>query len=241
MPGHSGAAASSPTQGVPPAARGARSVAATLGGLAAFSVLFVVVDQLYVGFVDTRFPPVGSSAALATLYGVVSRLHLIVPLTVVVVWRHRELGFHVGRIREHAWLLIVLLLANCGIVGGYLLAAGATPYSGTEWLVTEVVTVPLVEETMWRGLVFATVLGALRRAEPEARAVTLAVWASGIAFGLAHAANALVGLPVDFVAVQVLNATVWGVVYGYTRAVTDSIYPPIALHAGMNLVVVLLS
>lgn len=220
---------------------GTRSVVLTLVGLAGFSILFVVLDQLYVGFVDARFPPVGTSPALATLYGVVSRLHLIVPLTVVAVWRPRVLGLQTGRSREHRRLLIVLLLANCGIVGGYLLLAGATPYSGTEWLVTEVVTVPLVEETMWRGLVFAALLAALRRGGPEARSVTVAIWAGGIAFGLAHAANALVGLPIEFVAVQVLNATVWGVVYGYARAVTDSLYPPMALHAAMNLVVVLLS
>jgi membrane protease YdiL (CAAX protease family) len=40
--------------------------------------------------------------------------------------------------------------------------------------------------------------------------------------------------------VQVLNAGVWGIVYGYARALTDSIYPPMLLHAAMNLVVVLL-
>ncbi|MGA8047472.1 MAG: CPBP family intramembrane glutamic endopeptidase [Dermatophilaceae bacterium] len=241
MPEHSGAAASPHMPGAAPVTGGARSVAVILVGLATFSVLFVVIDQLYVGFVDAHFPPVGTSAALATLYGLVSRLHLIVPLTVVALWRPRELGFQVGRIREHRRLLTVFLLANCGIVGGYLLLAGPTPYGGTEWLVTEVVTVPLVEETAWRGLVFAALLAALRRSGPEARAVTISVWASGIAFGLAHAANALVGLPVEFVAVQVLNAAVWGVVYGYARAVSDSIYPPIALHAAMNLVVVLLS
>lgn len=241
MPEHPGAAAQSPATGASSASRGGRSIAVTLVGLAAFSVLFVVLDQLYVGFVDARFPPVGTSATLATLYGVVSRLHLIVTLTVVAVWRPSVLGLRTGRIREHRRLLFVLLLANCGIVGGYLFLAGATPYGGTEWLVTEVVTVPLVEETMWRGLVFAALLAALLRSRPEARSITVAVWASGIAFGLAHVANAVLGLPVEFVAVQVLNATVWGVVYGYARALTDSVYPPIALHAAMNLVVVLLS
>jgi membrane protease YdiL (CAAX protease family) len=40
--------------------------------------------------------------------------------------------------------------------------------------------------------------------------------------------------------VQVLNAAIWGVVYGYARALTASLYPPIIMHAAMNLVVVLL-
>lgn len=134
-----------------------------------------------------------------------------------------------------------MLVANCGVVGAYLVySGGATPYSGNEWLLTEVVVVPLVEETMWRGAVFAALLSAFRGIYSGARATTLAVWSSGLAFGLLHATNVLVGVPLLFVAIQVLNAAVWGIVYGYARAVTHSVYPPIVLHAAMNLVVVIL-
>jgi len=35
------------------------------------------------------------------------------------------------------------------------------------------------------------------------------------------------GVPLPFVAIQTLNATIWGVVYGYARARTESVYPPI--------------
>ena len=62
---------------------------------------------------------------------------------------------------------------------------------------------------------------------------------SGLAFGLLHAANVLAGVPMKFVAIQTLNAVVWGLVYGYARSRTESIYPPMLLHAAMNLVVVL--
>lgn len=210
-------------------------------GLAAFSASFVLLDQWFNHLVTARFPPVGASAWLATLYGVISRAHLIVPLLAVAVWRPRLLGFRVGRIRRHWRLLLLILVANCGVVGGYLLlSGGTTPYSGNEWLITEVVTVPVVEETMWRGAVFAVLCAAFGRLYPDRVATTLAVWSSGLAFGLLHAANALVGVPIAFVAVQVLNAALWGVVYGYARALTGSLYPPIVLHAAMNLVVVLL-
>lgn len=67
----------------------------------------------------------------------------------------------------------------------------------------------------------------------------LAEWCSGVCFGLLHAANALVGVSPAFVALQALNATIWGVMYGYARARTESTYPPILLHAAKNLVVVL--
>lgn len=224
--------------------RRAKWMPATLGILLAllvFCILFGLVDQAYIRFIDARFPAVGDSAALATLYGLVSRAHLILPLLALALWRPRRLGFQMGQTRRYWRMLLVMLVANCGIVAGYLLLSGSTtPYSGNQWLFTEVVTVPLVEETMWRGAVFAALLLAFRRIYPDGRALTWAVWSSGIAFGLLHGGNALVGVPLAFVAVQVLNATVWGVVYGYARARTDSLYPPILLHAAMNLVVVLL-
>lgn len=230
----------------PAQGRADQSAATYLGlgsvvGLAAFGAAFVVFDQAYVHYVSDHFPAASGSTSMATLYGLVSRLHLILPLLVLALWRPRLLGFQVGATRRHWRLLLLFLVANVGIVGGYLLLSGnTTPYSGKEWLLTEVVIVPLVEETMWRGVVFAILVAAFRRIQSERAATTWAVWLSGLAFGLLHGANALVGVPWMFVAVQVANAVVWGVVYGYARALTDSIYPPIALHAAMNLVVVLL-
>jgi membrane protease YdiL (CAAX protease family) len=208
--------------------------------LIAFCAVFVLIDQVYYRFISTRFPDAGASAGVATLYGIVSRAHVIVPLLLLVMWRPRLLGFQVGQMRQYWRMLLVMLIANCGVVGVYLwLTNSATPYSGNQWLVTEVVTVPLVEETMWRGVVFAVLLLAFQRIYLAGLSSHLAVWSCGLAFGLLHAGNALAGAPLPFVAIQVLNAAVWGVVYGYARAKTESVYPPIVLHAAMNLVVVL--
>ncbi len=210
-------------------------------GLAAFSAAFVVLDQAYVHIVSDHVTAEDGSMAGATWYGLASRLHLILPLLVLALWLPRPLGFRVGRIRRNWRILLLFLVSNVGIVGGYLILSGnTTPYSGNEWLLTEVVIVPLLEETMWRGAVFAILLGGFRRIRAGNGATICAVWSSGLAFGLVHCANALVGIPGEFVAVQVLNAAVWGIVYGYARALTGSIYPPIVLHAAMNLVVVLL-
>lgn len=208
--------------------------------LALFCVVFMWLDQSYYRFLAPRFPDAGASVSRATLFGLVSRAHVILLLLPFVVWRPRQLGFQIGKTRHHWRMLLLMLLTNCGLVFGYLWLSGSgTPYSGNEWLVTEVVTVPMVEETMWRGLVFAVLLAAFRRIHTNSTAAHLAVWSSGLAFGLLHAANALTGVPVAFVAVQVLNASVWGVVYGYARAHTESIYPPMLLHAAMNLMVIL--
>jgi membrane protease YdiL (CAAX protease family) len=209
-------------------------------GVIAFSLAFVLLDGAYYRLMAPRFPAVGTSAWLATLWGVFSRAHLLVLLVPLGLWRPRLLGFQVGSTWQHWRWLLGLLLVNCGVIAAYLwLARSSTPYSGNQWLVTEVVTVPLVEEMLWRGLVFAVVLGVLQRWHGPDASQHLAVWASGLAFGWLHLANLAAGVPAAFVALQALNAVVWGVVYGYARARTGSVYPPMLLHAAMNLVVVL--
>jgi uncharacterized protein len=213
---------------------------AILLALVAFCAVFIVVGDAYVNSVSIRFPSVGTSAWLATVWGVLSRAYLLILIVPFILWRPRLLGFHIGKTWQNRRLLLVMLIANCGIIAAYLALTGSTtPYSGNQWLITEVITVPLFEEIVWRGIVFTALLVALRRVYAESTSMRLAVWFSGLAFGLLHANNALFGVPLLFVAIQTLNASVWGVMYGYARAKTGSIYPPMILHAAMNLVVIL--
>jgi uncharacterized protein len=208
--------------------------------VAGFSLLFLLVDQSYYSFANARFPNVGTSTWLATLWGVISRSHLLILAIPLVLWRPRLLGFQMGSSARHWRMLLLMLLANCGVIAAYLWLTGSTtPYSANQWLLTEVVTVPVVEETFWRGIVFTAVVLALRRFYSDNTSDHLAVWLSGVAFGVLHAGNMLAGVPILFVVIQVLNATIWGVVYGYARAKTGSIYPPMLLHAAMNLVVIM--
>jgi membrane protease YdiL (CAAX protease family) len=207
------------------------------------SVLIALAGNAYYAFVNPRFPNVGASAGLALLWGLLSRAHLILLALPFVLWRPRRLGFQIGRTLRHWKLLLVVLIANCGVVAVFLWLTGSgTPYSGDQWLVTEVIVVPVVEETIWRGIVFTALLLALDRDSlhrDNAQNHHLAVWLSGLSFGLLHTSNALAGVPFEFVVVQTLNALVWGVVYGYARAKTESVYPPMILHSAMNLTVVL--
>jgi membrane protease YdiL (CAAX protease family) len=209
-------------------------------GLAAFGAPFVVIDQAYYTFASARFPPVGASTWLATLWGLVSRAHLLAVLIPLAIWRPAWLGLRGFDLRRHGCMLLLMLAANVGVIAAYLwLTGSSTPYSANQWFLTEVVSVPLVEETFWRGIVFAVVLALSLRFYSEKTSLTLTVWSTGLVFGALHAANALAGVPLAFAALQALNAAVWGVVYGYARARTGSVYPPILLHAAMNLVVVL--
>jgi membrane protease YdiL (CAAX protease family) len=80
---------------------------------------------------------------------------------------------------------------------------------------------PTVEELTYRGL-------GLSLLQPYGTA--LAIVATGVLFGLAH--GLLVGLPI---------LSVFGIVVGWLRVRTDSIYPPIALHSAFNGIALLVS
>lgn len=209
-------------------------------GVLVFCALFMILDNAYFRFADSHFPSVGESAWLATLWGVVSRAHLILPILALVLWLPRYLGFQIGKTFQHWRMLLIMLILNCGVIGGYLwLTQGTTPYSKDIWLVTEVITVPLVEEIFWRGIVFTVLMTLLRKIYPEKKADTLTVLLTGVAFGLLHANNLFAGVPLNFVVIQVLNATIWGLVYSYARLKTESVYPSIVLHSAMNLIAIL--
>jgi membrane protease YdiL (CAAX protease family) len=80
---------------------------------------------------------------------------------------------------------------------------------------------PVVEELTYRGLGFSLFL-------PYGAAV--AVLSTGVLFGLTH--GLLIGLPV---------LAFFGIVVGWLRARTDSVYPGILLHATFNAVALLVS
>lgn len=77
------------------------------------------------------------------------------------------------------------------------------------------VVAPIVEETTYRGLGFAVIRSSFG---PLA-----AILVTGVAFGLSH--GLLLALPV---------LSLFGVVLAWLRRRTDSLYPPIVLHAVFN-------
>jgi membrane protease YdiL (CAAX protease family) len=179
--------------------------------LAAFCAAFTLADNAYFRFADARFPHVGASSWLATLWGLASRAHLVIFMLPFVIWRPRLVGFQIGQTRRYWRMLLLMLLVNCGVISAYLALSGSgTPFSGNQWLLTEVVIVPVVEETLWRGLVFTALLLALRKRYSAGASAHVAVWLSGVAFGLLHVKNVVAGVPLEFVALQALSAAIWG-------------------------------
>lgn len=209
-------------------------------GLFVFCAFFLFLDQANFRFVSSHFPNVGTSLWLATTWGIVSRAPWIFVILVLAILKPRLLGLQVGEMRSRWRFVLSIIIINCVVVGAFLFLSGSsTPYSGNQWLFTEIIIVPLVEELFWRGLVFSLLFVLLEKNLSKGQSLGLSAWLSGIAFGLMHAGNALAGIPLQFVAIQTLNAVIWGVVYGYARAKTDSVYPSILSHAAMNLIVVM--
>jgi membrane protease YdiL (CAAX protease family) len=215
-----------------------RNIGFLYSGLALFATLALSGVFAWVNIVNYNWlSPLFERSSNHTIWGIIQRWFLILPIIGISLWKPRLVGFQVGKILQHWRMVLVILVLNVAVIGGYRLIAGSTPYTGIDLLINEVVTVPLVEEIFWRGLVFAALFVILRKFLPGESSGILAGVFIGICFGLLHSVNALFGYPPAFVALQTANATVWGVAYGIARAKTDSIYPPILFHAVMNLVV----
>jgi membrane protease YdiL (CAAX protease family) len=148
-------------------------------------------------------------------------------------WWRGDLGLRLGatlleRRRVAGWAAVLSL-------GAVLLVAvgGPNAYSGSDPLF-EVVLVPLGEELVFRGLMLGILLDRLHRWYGPGRGVRLAIVFSALAFGAAHASNALFGVAHSFVVVQVVVATVLGLILADLRVRTRSLLAPVLLHALVN-------
>lgn len=118
-----------------------------------------------------------------------------------------------------------------------LLALTGTTPSSEASLFVEAALVPFTEELLFRGVLLTVLLLVLGRLHGPGVAVALAVSFDGIAFGLAHAANAT-SLALGFVLPQVVFASGLGLLCAYLMAKTKSVYPAMFLHGIVNAVVV---
>jgi len=195
------------------------------------SLLFVIANGAYFKLVEELIDPV-DPIHRALLY---SSWSLILG-GAIVIWRPRAFGFELGRIAETRRLIVSVCVVAAMATAVLLAITGPTPYSAASaWV--EVVLVPFTEELVFRGVLLTVLLLALGRIHGPQRAVLLAVVINGIAFGLAHLANATV-LDLAFVLPQAAFASVLGMGCAYLMAKSESIYPAILLHALVNGVVV---
>jgi membrane protease YdiL (CAAX protease family) len=152
----------------------------------------------------------------------------------VVAANPRRFGIQVGTTPDRWRLVLLLTLAMSVFAAAALTLIGSNPFRGANPVI-QVIAVPLSEELVFRGVLFALVLGALSRVHASGRALWLAAVISGVAFGIGHLNN-LGSYDAIFVVGQAVYASILGVAAGWLRARTSSILPPILMHAAVNLV-----
>lgn len=163
---------------------------------------------------------------LTLIYYIIQML----PAILYVIWLRRKaglsVGLHFGVRRIHLPMLlwgVVVLLASSVVLEPLLLLFPAEEYQGVTdmvglggWAVLSVVVcAPLLEEILFRGLVFESCR--------ERFGSGAAVLISALMFGIIHG-----------VAVQIINAFVVGLIFGYIYLRTHSLLSVIILHAINN-------
>jgi membrane protease YdiL (CAAX protease family) len=155
----------------------------------------------------------------------------------IVLRRPSAFGFRWGDTTDHIGLIAATTGAAALATLAIVRAVGPIPYSDASLLI-EAVDVPITEELVFRGVLLTALLGALGRLWSPRQATVLAVVFDGLAFGVAHLANAASWTSM-FVVGQAVFATILGILCAGLMARTRSIYPAILLHAAVNAAVVL--
>ena len=154
----------------------------------------------------------------------------MMPTIAFVVWRrHRaglDVGIHLGIGRIHFPMIlwgVVVLLASGVVIEPLLELFPSAPYEAVQqtiglggWaIMSTVVAAPILEEVLFRGVIFESCR--------ERLGTGGAVLLSALLFGLIH------GIPV-----QIVNAFVVGLILGYIYLRTRSLMSVIVLHAINN-------
>jgi membrane protease YdiL (CAAX protease family) len=156
----------------------------------------------------------------------------------VVITRPAAFGLRMGD-TVRCWRLVGASLAGGAAVTALVVRlTGSTPYSDAS-LFIECVVVPLTEELVFRAVLLTILLAVLVRLHPLRTATILAIGIDGVAFGLAHLANAAT-LELGWVMSQVTFASALGMACAALMVRTRSVVPAVLLHAVVNGVVVLI-
>ena len=156
----------------------------------------------------------------------------------IVARRPAAFGFTLGSMHEHSLLMALVIVGGGMVTTGILLALGPTPYSEASWFI-ETVDVPITEELVFRGVLLTGLVAVLLPMHRPRIAIVLAVIFNGLAFGIAHLANAT-DLALAFAVMQAGFAALLGMACAGLMVRTGSVYPAILLHAVVNGVVVAL-
>lgn len=181
------------------------------------------------------------ASAPSQVVGRITATVLVVAAAARLGWLRKSGLGRAGSIQT--WLIAGALAAYVGAAcwwSFFVLAAepGARPWPGTSGvpILMDEALVALAEETFFRGfLLFGLIHMWASTPHTWARAIGL----SAALFGVLHLTQALSGAAVGLAAMNVLNATVFGVWIGVLVLLGGSVWPAVLIHAATNSVVVL--
>ncbi len=188
----------------------------------------VYANNLIYGAISAQTP-----AVHLFVNDILSDVGLLLAALIPAIWSPRFFGYQPGSIAKHWKLLLGMAIICVGAPLLYRLLVGETPFGANTWFF-EGIVVPLAEEGFFRGVLLSILLWGLGKIYPIRTAEMLAIGLSALIFASAHLNN-LGDYPTSFILFQVGFSTLLGLVFGYSRVKTGSIYPAIVLHALFNL------
>ena len=152
---------------------------------------------------------------------------------IIAAWNPRFFGYQLGEIFKHKKMLIAMAAFFLIIPISYRFIAGDTPFSTNTWFF-EGIVVPVAEEGFFRGIIYAMMFKGFSEIYAQRNAERIAIVISSLSFAILHLAN-IGSYPTPFVIFQVFYSVIFGLLFGYSRMKTKSIYPAIVFHAILNL------
>lgn len=201
-----------------------------------FLVLWAFLLSLGVNFANNpvrfaladRFPDVH-----IFVYDIFSDTAWLFVAFIVAIWSPRLFGYQTGEIFNHKKILILFAVFFFITPMVYRFIAGNTPFSTNTWFF-EGIIVPFAEEGFFRGVIFTMMLQGFSKIISLRNSELFAIIISTLSYAILHLAN-IGTYPTQFVIFQIFYSIIFGLIFGYSRMKTKSIYPSIIFHAILSL------
>ena len=182
-----------------------------------FAVVWIVVYVLAFGNADTLSASLGTPKLITALVGLV-----LTALLLLFLRKHRLFAYFGLRSVKGLGILWFVPLAALSTVNFW---HGLTVRDGALLYIISMVWVAILEEVIFRGLLF-------RAMERDGR--TAAIIVSSVTFGVGHIVNLLLGAELLSTALQLVEAAALGFCFTAIFMVTGSLLPCILSHAFIN-------
>lgn len=182
-----------------------------------FAVVWIIVYVLAFGNADSVSEQLGTPKLITASVGLVLTAILLLFLRKHGLFPY--CGLQKVKGRGCGWFLPLIAVSTVNFWHGLTMREGAALY------IISMVWVAILEEVIFRGLLF-------RAMEKDGR--TAAVIVSSVTFGVGHIVNLLLGAELLSTALQLVEATALGFCFTAIFMVTGSLLPCILAHAFIN-------